>query len=243
MRWVGGRVSIVDSVSMPNPITGKALRDSFPTDIEALTFGLIRIRDNTLRLGPLDLIRLGRPNVTRSGVSWPIQGGLLARSAGGHLRIELQHGRLVESLDDYRPMLPRPIYSLTQVPVHHLLTRLHLLRVRGRRPEVGPPADRSRRIAAGAIDAVCCLSMAALIGRRRRRLPVLLGLAAGYHIACWTRSGVTLGGAVMKQRVVSVDGSKLTVGQALVRLALLPLAAVRMRDVHDEIAGTDVISI
>jgi uncharacterized RDD family membrane protein YckC len=74
-------------------------------------------------------------------------------------------------------------------------------------------------------------------------LPVLLGLAAGYHIACWTLSGVTLGGAVMKQRVVSVDGSKLTVGQALARLALLPLAAVRMRDVHDEIAGTDVISI
>ena len=227
---------------MPNPITGKALRDSFPTDIEALTFGLIRIRDNTLRLGPLDLIRFGRPDVTRSGVSWPIEGGLLARSAGGHLRIELLYGRLVESLDEYRPMLPRPIYSLTQVPVHHLLTRLHLLRVRGRRPEVGPPADRSRRIAAGAIDAVYCLSMAALIGRRRR-LPVLLGLAAGYHIACWTLSGVTLGGAFMKQRVVSVDGSKLTVGQALARLAMLPLAAVRRRDVHDEIAGTDVISI
>ena len=72
---------------MPSPITGKALRDSFPTDIEELTLGLIRIRDNTLRLGPLDLIRLGRPDVTRSGVSWPIQGGLLARSAGGHLRI------------------------------------------------------------------------------------------------------------------------------------------------------------
>jgi uncharacterized RDD family membrane protein YckC len=83
--------------------------------------------------------------------------------------------------------------------------------------------------------------VAALIGRRRR-LPVVIGLAAGYHLACWTLSGVTLGGVVMKQRVVSVDGSKLTVGQALVRLALLPLAAVRRRDIHDEIAGTEVIS-
>ena len=84
--------------------------------------------------------------------------------------------------------------------------------------------------------------MAALIGRGRRRLPVLIGFAAGYHLACWTISGVTLGGAVMRQRVVSVDGSKLTIGQALVRLALLPVAAARMRNVHDEIAGTEVIS-
>jgi RDD family len=242
MRWVDGRVSITDSVSMPNPVTGKALRDSFPTDIEALTFGLIRMRDNALRLGPLELISFGRPRVARSGVQWPIEGGLLARSTGGHLRIELLHGRLVESLDDYRPILPRPIYALTQVPVHHLLTRLHLLRVRGRVPEVGPQADRSRRIAAGAIDAALCFSFTALTGRRRRRLPLVVGFAAAYHVACWSLYGVTLGGAVMKQRVVSMDGSKLTVGQALVRLALLPLAAVRMRNVHDEIAGTEVIT-
>jgi uncharacterized RDD family membrane protein YckC len=241
MRWVDGRVSIIDSVSMPNPVTGKALRDSFPTDIETLTLGLIRMRDRALRFGPFELIRFGRPRITANSVEWPIDGGLLARSPGGRLRIELLYGRLVESLDDYRPMLPRPIYALTQVPVHHLLTRLHLLRVRGREPELGPPADRSRRLAAGAIDAALCLSVAALIGRRRR-LPVVIGLAAGYHLACWTLSGVTLGGAVMKQRVVSVDGSKLTAGQALVRLALLPLAAARVRNVHDEIAGTEVIT-
>ena len=234
-------MAIEDSVSMPNPITGKTLRDSFPADMEALTFGLIRVKDNALRLGPLELIRFGRPRVTRTSVQWPIEGGLLARSAGGHLRTELLYGRLVESLDGYRPMLPRPIYSLTQVPIHHLLTRLHLLRVRGREPEPGPPADRSRRMAAATIDAALCISAAAIIGRRRR-LPVLLGIAAGYHVACWSLSGVTLGGAVMKQRVVAVDGSKVTIGQAIVRLALLPLAALRMRDVHDDIAGTDVVS-
>ena len=226
---------------MPIPITGKTMRDSFPADMEALTFGLIRVDDNALRLGPLELIRFGRPRITRTSVQWPIEGGLLARSPGGHLRIELIDDRLVESLDGYRPILPRPIYALTQVPIHHLLTRLHLLRVRGRRPEPGPPADRSRRIAAAAIDAGLCMSMAAIIGRRRR-LPALLGIAAGYHVACWSLSGVTLGGAVMKQRVVAVDGSKVSIGQALVRLALLPLAAVRMRDVHDDIAGTEVIT-
>ncbi|HEY2597689.1 MAG TPA: RDD family protein [Candidatus Dormibacteraeota bacterium] len=242
MRWVDGRVAIDDSISMPNPITGKALRDRFPADLEALTFGLICVRGNALFLGPLELIRFGRPRITPTSVQWPIEGGLLARSAGGRLRIELLYGRLVESLDGYRPALPRPIYALTQVPIHHLLTRLHLLRVRGRQPEPGPPAGRSRRLAAAAIDVGLCLSVASVTGRGRRRLPVLLGIAAGYHVACWTLSGVTLGGAVMKERVVSVDGSKLTVGQALVRLALLPIAAARMRDVHDEIAGTEVIS-
>jgi hypothetical protein len=227
---------------MPAAITGKALRDGFTADIEWLTFGLIRVRDGSLRFGPLELIRFGRPRITKSSVEWPIEGGLLARGPGGHLRTELLDGRLVESLDGYRPMLPRAIYVATQVPVHHLLTRLHLLRARGREPLPGPPADRSRRIVAAAIDAGVCISVAAIIGRRRPRLPVLLGIAAGYHIACWSLSGVTLGGAVMRQRVVAVDGSKVRLGQALVRLALLPLAAVRMSNTHDEIAGTDVVT-
>jgi uncharacterized RDD family membrane protein YckC len=46
----------------------------------------------------------------------------------------------------------------------------------------------------------------------------------------------------MKQRVVAVDGSPLTPGQAIVRLLALPLAAVR-GDLHDEIAGTDVVAL
>ena len=96
---------------MPRPVTGKELRDSFAADIESLTFGLIRVHDNALRLGPLELIRFGRPRITATSVQWPIEGGLLARSAGGHLRTELLYGRLVESLEGYKPMLPRPIYA------------------------------------------------------------------------------------------------------------------------------------
>jgi len=42
--------------------------------------------------------------------------------------------------------------------------------------------------------------------------------------------------------VVAVDGSGLSAGQAIVRLALLPLAVVLRRNVQDEIAGTDVIA-
>src|SRR5258708_25966460 len=168
---------------MPRAITGKALRDSFATDIESLTFGLIRVKDSALRLGPLELIRFGRPRITRTGVQWPIEGGLLARSSGGHLRTELLHGRLVESVDGYKPMLPRALYALTQVPIHHLLTRLHLLRVRGRQPEPGPPADRSRRLAAAAIDIGLCISIAAVVGRRRRRFSCLLCVPARAHVA------------------------------------------------------------
>jgi uncharacterized RDD family membrane protein YckC len=138
-------------------------------------------------------------------------------------------------------MLPRLIYVLTQLPIHHLWTRLHLLRVRGRLPAPGPPADPSRRFAAGAIDVAVCTALAIAIGRRRP-IPALLGIAAGYHVACWSVSGRTLGGAVMNQRVVAADGSKVTIGQAMVRLISLPVAAVRMRNVHDEIAGTDVVS-
>jgi hypothetical protein len=42
--------------------------------------------------------------------------------------------------------------------------------------------------------------------------------------------------------VVSVDGSRVSAGQALIRLFALPVAALRMRAVHDEIAATEVIA-
>jgi hypothetical protein len=151
-------------------------------------------------------------------------------------------GRLVASVEDYQPRLPRALYVLTQLPVHHLWTRLHLLRVRGRQPAPGVPADPGRRLRAAAIDAGVCLALAAVIGRRRRGIPVLFAIAAGYHVACWSLSGRTLGGAVMRQRVVAADGSGLSAGQAIVRLASLPLAVVLWRNVPDEIAGTDVVA-
>lgn len=234
-------MAVEDSVSMPGGVTGQALRDGYWADVHALTLGLVRARDNSLWLGPLELIRFGRARVTRSSVQWPIENGLLARAPGGHFRIEALDSRLVASVEDYQPRLPRALYILTQLPVHHLWTRLHLLRVRGRRPPPGVPADPARRLAAAAIDAGFCLALASVIGRRRR-IPVLIGISAGYHVACWTLSGRTVGGAVMRQRVVAVDGSRLSAGQAIVRLASLPLAAVRWRTVHDEIAGSDVVA-
>jgi hypothetical protein len=227
---------------MPNPVTGKVLRDSFWADIHSLTLGIVRARDNSLWLGPIELIRFGRPRVTRNSVHWPIEGGLLARAPRGRLRIEALYGRLVAAVEDYQPSLPRSLYVLTQLPIHHLWTRIHLLRVRGRRPAPGPPADPTKRITAAAIDVGLCLAVASVIGRRRR-VPVLIGVAAGYHVACWTISGRTLGGAVMKQRVISVDGSRLSAGQAILRLATVPLAVACLRNIHDEIAGSDVVGL
>lgn len=227
---------------MPGAVTGRRLSDSFWADIQELTLGLVRGRDNSLWLGPLELLRFGLAKVTRTGVEWPIEGGLAARAPGGRLRFEAVDGRLVASVEDYQPLLPRALYVLTQLPVHHLWTRLHLLRVRGRQPAPGVPAGPGRRFGAAAIDAGVCLALAAVIGRHRRGIPVLFAIAAGYHVACWSLSGRTLGGAVMRQRVVALDGSGVSPGQAIVRLALLPVSVVLWRNVPDEIAGTEVIA-
>src|SRR4029077_18827197 len=73
MRWQDGRVSTEDSVAMPTAISGNTLRDAYWTDIRKLTFGLVRTRDNSLFLGPVELMRFGLPAVTRTGVTWPIR--------------------------------------------------------------------------------------------------------------------------------------------------------------------------
>jgi uncharacterized RDD family membrane protein YckC len=130
---------------------------------------------------------------------------------------------------------------MTQLPIHHLVMRMYLLRVRGRLPEPGMPAAPTRRFAAAAIDIGLCAAVALTVGRRRR-LAAFAGIAAGYHIACWSTSGRTLGGAVAGTRVVAVDGSRPSAGQSLVRLLSLPWAALRMRAVHDEIAATEVVA-
>jgi hypothetical protein len=148
--------------------------------------------------------------------------------------------RVIASVDGYRPLLPLPVYVLTQLPVHRLLTRLHLLRVRGREPAAGTPATRDNRMRAAAVDAAFCLTLSRVAGRRMR-VGTFLGVAAVYHVACWSLSGRTLGGLVQGQRVVAVDGSRATVTQSLLRLVVLPLAWVTRRTIHDELAGTEVI--
>lgn len=222
-------------------ITGRELREAFFQDMSTLTLGLVRARGSSLFVGPVEIIRFGPPKTTRAGVELPIEGGLAVRRAGGHLRIAASKGRLSASVEGYSPRLPLPIYVLTQLPFHHTVMRLHLLRERGRLPMPGMPASPAGRIAAGAIDAGLCAA-ATLIAFKHRRLLALAAITAGYHIACWTVAGRTAGGLIVRQRVVSVDGSRVSIGQSLVRLLALPVAATRLRAIHDQIAGTEVIS-
>ena len=240
VQMKGGEVSTQDSVAISRELTGRELRDGYLHDIQDLTLGLVRARGNSLYLGPVEVLRFGPANVTATAVEWPIDGGIAARAPGGRLRIEAVGGRLVASVDGYRPRLPLPVYAVSQLPVHQLLTRLHLLHARGREPAPGVIAAPPDRIRAAAVDVAFCLTLAGLLGRRRR-LPMVMGIATAYHIACWSTSGRTLGGLVMRQRVIAVDGSRLTVMQAAFRLLALPLAWVARRPVHDELAGTEVI--
>ena len=235
-----GQVSTQDSVASARMPNGGELRDGYFKDLQDLTFGLIRARAGSLYLGPLELLRFGPARVTGPAVEWPIEGGILAGAPGGHFRIEAAGGRLTASIDRYRPRLPLPLYAATQLPVHHLLTRLLLLRARGPEPVPGTPAALRDRRRAAAVDIAFCLTLTGLAGSRLR-MRTLLGIAAAYHVACWSVSGRTLGGLVMGQRVVAVDGSRPSVMQSAVRLLLLPVSWVTNRPIHDELAGTDVI--
>ncbi len=205
-----------------------------------MTLGLIGFRGNSLVLGPINLLRLGRPAVTRSAVDWPIEGGLLTRAPGGHWRIQASGGRVEASVTGYIPRLPKPLYLVSHLQVHLLFTRLFLLGLRGRDPLPAAVASPPDRIRAASVDAAFCLTLTRLTGRRTWRS--LLAIAAVYHVACWSTSGQTLGGMVLRQRVVSVDGSRLIPAQSLLRFVLLPISWVAWRSVHDEVAQTTVIA-
>lgn len=237
--WEGDRVSARDSVAVEKPPSGTSLRDAFVESLQALTLGLVQLRNDSIALGPFALLRFGPPAVTGQGVTWPIEGGLLAARPGGQWRIEATGGRVEVVATGYAPRLPRPIYDLTHLQVHLLFTRLFLLRLRGREPLPGEPAPSSDRAAAATIDAALCFTLAGFLGRRR--LKSFLAVAAIYHIGCWSVSGRTLGGAVMNERVVSFDGTRLTPQQAALRLALLPLSWIAWRPLHDRIAACTVI--
>ncbi|GAC1511237.1 MAG: hypothetical protein NVS1B3_14280 [Candidatus Dormibacteraceae bacterium] len=240
LRAADGRVSIEDSVEIPRAATGRDLRDHYVDDIPRLTLGLLHVRRNAVWLGPLELLRFAPAKVSSHAVEWPIEGGILARAPGGRFRIEASRGRLVASVEDYRPQLPLPVYRLTQLPIHHLLIRLHLLRAHGREPSPGLPAPRHDRVRAAMIDLALCTALTGIVSRRSR-LSLFMGISAAYHLACWTTSGRTLGGVVMRQRVVSFDGSRPTLGQSIVRLLALPFGWARGRPLHDDAACTDVV--
>jgi len=161
-------VSVEDSVDMPRAAAGRLLRDSFLPGISALTLGLVRAGTGSLRLGPFDLLRFGPARVSRTAVEWPIEGGLLAGAPGGTWRLRWSAGRLTASVGGYRPRLPAAVYLVTQLPLHHLLSRLHLLRLRGRDPAPGITATSSDRMRAAAVDLALCATLAGLAGRRPR---------------------------------------------------------------------------
>ena len=228
-------MNVEDSVRTPVAPAPERLRDFYFAATERLTLGLVRHQDGSLRLGPLTLVSFGDPVRIPDGWSFPITGGILAAEPGGELNVVSAGGITKVVVAGYRPSLPLPFYRITQYPFHHFVTRLALLRLRGRVPAEAPPASPAARLAAGAIDAGVCHILAR--GRRRRAVAV----AVVYHVACWSFGGLTVGGLLLKQRVVAVDGGPVTPGQALLRMATLPLSLLRFRAVHDEVAGTDVV--
>lgn len=240
VTWDDGRVSTRASVAVPGPLTGAALRDAYVDAVGVLTFGLVRMRNNSQVAGPIELLRFGAPRVTRNAVEWPIEGGLLARRPGGKLRVQSSRGQVEATVSGYAPSVPRPIYDLTHLQVHQLFIRLYLLRLRGRDGAPGLRASPQDRFRAASVDVAFCLTLARVTGRPR--FGRTLAIAIAYHVACWSTSGRTLGGFVLRQRVVSVDGSRLTPTQSLLRLALLPASWLMRRPLHDEVAATDVIT-
>ncbi len=206
------------------------------------TPGAIRWEPWRLRLGPLILLRFGEPVPTGEGWRWPIEGGLLARRPGGRVEVGWRDGSLVCVVDGYRPRLPQPLYALGQRPVHDLLTRLALLDLRGRTPPPAPPAEPALRLLAASLDLGLCAGLTRLL-RPRRRLPAFAVVALLYHLGFCSRIGQTPGGWLTRQRLVAVDGGRVGVAQALIRLAALPLAARRLRALHDEAAATEVVRV
>lgn len=237
--WERDRISTRDSVEIGKPLSGARLREAYTEALPRLTLGLVRFKGNSMLLGPLELHRFGKPTVTRTSVEWPIEGGLLGHAHGGQWRIHAGGGRVEATATGYWPRLPRPLYDLTQLQVHLLFTRLFLLGLRERGELPGEQATSSDRAAAAIVDAALCFSLARFAGRRTPKR--VLAVAAVYHVVCWTISGRTLGGAVMRQRVVSVDGSRLLPQQAALRFLMLPLSWIAWRPLHDRIAGTIVI--
>jgi hypothetical protein len=229
-----------DRAAAPLEPDRERMRDSFFSAIRGLTLGLVRGERWRISLGPLTLHEFGEPEPRDGGWTWAIGGGLLGARPGGTLTYRWHEGCLEGIVDGYWPALPRPIYRLTQLPVHHLVTRLFLLELRGRVPPPGIPGGPAQRLTAAALDVALCAGVT-LLFPRDRRARVFAGLAAGYHLAAWTLAGQTLGGRLLGLRVVSVDGGVVNPVQGVVRLLALPVSLLLLGAEHDRLALTDVI--
>ena len=205
-------VDVEDVVAAPLPVPVERLREGFLAVTARYTLGLVRASGWRLRLGPLTLLDFGEPRTSPAGVAWPIRGGLLAAGPGGDLEVAWEAGRLRGGVRGYRPRVPRALYDLTQRPFHRSVTRLVLLQLRGREPLPGALAEPRARLAAAALDLALCAAVS------RRRIRAFPAVWAAYHLVAWSLAGQTLGGALCGMRVRSVDGSRATPAQALVRL-------------------------
>ncbi len=242
MKSIPGPMSVhlEVSVATPEPPDPQRLRDEFFERISGLTLGLVRGERWQLRVGPLTVLRFGEPVEGDAVSAWPITGGLAARRPGGWLAFGWHRGRLVGLITGYEPMLPRPLYRALQLPVHRFLTRMFLLRMRGRSPLPGIPAGTAQRLATAALDGALCAGITWLLGPQRR-LAGFCALALTYHAVAWTGKGRTPAGWITGQRLAAVDGSRVSPGQALIRLAALPLALARLDASHDRLAATEVL--
>jgi hypothetical protein len=229
-----------DRVAAPFEPRPERLRDAYFAAVPRLTLGVVRAEPWRLRLGPLTVLEFGEPVARDGGWTWPITGGVAARRPGGSLSYRWRDGELTGVVDGYEPRLPAPLYRLLQVPVHHVLTRQFLLLLRGRTPGPGVPAGPAQRLVTASLDLGLCAALTAVL-RPRRRLATFAGVASLYHLALWTVGGRTAAGLLTGQRIVSVDGSPLTLAQSAIRLAALPFALRSGRAVHDEAAGTEVV--
>ena len=238
VTWSGDAITTSDSVEVTRPFSGAQLRDAYIASVQDLTLGLVRFRDNKWRIGPIALLGFGNESVGRDFVEWPIEGGILARP-GGVWRIESKDGAVIATAAGHRPAIPRPLYDVSHFQVHQLATHLYLLGLRETDLPPGVEAPREDRLRAAAVDVAFCLTLARLTGRRRLRRTLVI--TAAYHVACWSLLGRTLGGIVLRERVVSLDGSRPTATQSLLRFALLPLSWISRRPLHDEVARTTVI--
>lgn len=233
-------VHLEDRVQAPIEPAQQCLREAFFRDIDGLTLGLVAGQRWRLRVGPVTLLAFGEPAFDGRSWSWPITGGVLAARPGGKLTYGWRKGELIGVVDGYFPRLPRPLYWAVQAQVHRLVTRRFLLQLRGRTPPPGVPAGPAQRLLTAGLDLVLCAGFTALL-RPRRPFVVAAAVTTVYHVGCWSYCGRTLGALLTGQRLVSVDGGRAALWQALIRLAALPAAAKERRAVHDEAASTEVI--